>query len=44
MKLPLAYPFPLRQFLEPGKVLARVFDTAQSFITEELQDEFHLFQ
>ena len=40
----LACSFPLRQFFEPGKVLARIFDTTRRSIAHELEDEFHPFQ
>jgi len=44
VELPLPRSFSLRQFLEPGQVLALVLDAARSAIAHELQDEPHLFQ
>src|SRR5260370_5666407 len=44
MKLSLACPFPLCQFLEPRQVSPCVFDIARNPISDELQDELHPFQ
>ncbi len=44
MKFSLTGSFPLRQFLKPGKVLARVFDTARDSIAHKLKNEFHPLQ
>src|SRR6266478_1879539 len=44
VELSLARPFPLRQFFEPGQILACVFDAARGSIAHELQNELHAFQ
>src|SRR6266446_4732385 len=44
VELSLARPFPLRQFFEPGQILACVFDAARGSIAHELQNELHTFQ
>src|SRR6266852_5686203 len=44
MELSLAFPFPLRQFFEPGQVLPGVFDTARNSVADKFKNEFHAFQ
>src|SRR5260370_15344380 len=44
MKLSLACPFPLCQFLEPRQVSPCVFDIARNPISDELKNELHAFQ
>src|SRR5229473_4812908 len=44
MELSLAFPFPLRQFFEPGQVLPSVFDTARNSVPDKFKNELHSFQ
>src|SRR5260370_11919131 len=44
MELSLAFPFPLRQFFEPGQVLPGVFDTARNSVPDKFKNELHSFQ
>ena len=44
MELPLAYPFPLSQFLEPRQVSPCVFDTAKNSVSDELKNKLDPLQ